>query len=162
MSLVGFAAKNHPQQGIKDDVDDRGTPPDLFAWCEERFGAFTVDVAASPKNAKCPRFYTRDDDGLSQNWDGERVWCNPPFSKLEPWARKAWDSKADVVVMLLPANRTEQPWWQEHIESHRDRGGRLTTIFLPGRRRFIMPGDTEVKPNNRPPFGIVLAVWSKA
>jgi hypothetical protein len=22
-----------------------------------------------------------------------------------------------------------------------------------------MPGDTEVKPNNRPPFGIVLAVW---
>lgn len=159
MSLVGFQAQNHPQQTTVDDVDDRGTPPDLFAWCVARWGAFTVDVAAAAHNRKVERFYSKDDNGLSKDWDGERVWCNPPFSDLGPWCEKAWESRADIVVMLLPANRTEQPWWHRSIEPYRDQGGRLSTIFLPGRRRFIMPGDVDIKPNNRPPFGILLAVW---
>jgi len=109
MTLVGFAAQNHPQQETKDDVDDRGTPPDLFAWCVAKYGAFTVDVAAAEHNRKVERFFSKDDDGLSKCWDGERVWCNPPFSNLAPWCAKAWASNADIVVMLLPANRTEQP-----------------------------------------------------
>ena len=94
---------------------------------------------------------------------GERVWCNPPYSKIEPWVAKAnaeTVAGCPLVVMLLPANRCEQGWWQRHIEPTRDRAGsRLTTEFLPGRLRFLRPGQTEIRPNERPPFGCVLAIW---
>jgi len=161
VSLIGFRSRNHPQQDPRDEVDDRGTPPELFNPLHERF-RFTLDVAAAPHNAKCARYLTRDDDGLSQSWVGERVWCNPPYSAIEPWARKAWaetDHGCPLVVMLLPANRTEQTWWQELVEPYRDRPrSRLTVEFLPGRWRFIRAGATRVGPNERPPFGCVLVV----
>jgi hypothetical protein len=60
--------------------------------------------------------------------------------------------------MLLPANRTEQGWWQRHIESGR-RAGTIEVEFLAGRMRFLKPGQTEIKPNERPPFGCCLVIW---
>ena len=76
MSVVGYKARNHPQQvashGARPDIDDRATPPEVFGPLHERFG-FTVDVAASAANAKCQRFWTCEDDGLAQSWAGERV-----------------------------------------------------------------------------------------
>ena len=64
--------------------------------------------------------------------------------------------------MLLPANRPEQPWWQTWVEPYRDRpGSPLTVRFLPGRLRFIKPGATEIKPNERPPFGCCLLIWTE-
>lgn len=160
MSLVGFKAQNHPQQPKKDAVDDRGTDPEFFAKMVERFGPFTVDVAAAPHNAKCERYYTIDDDGLSKSWAGERVWCNPPYSGIEAWVRKAHNEDAELVVMLLPANRTEQRWWQLGVEPYRDHpAGRLRVEFLPGRMRFVRPGATSIGPNERPPFGCCLLIW---
>ena len=179
MSLVGFRASNHPQQvtrkGADDEIDDRGTPQDFWDELSERYH-FTLDVAAAPHNAKTPNFYTRRDDGLRQPWHGS-VWCNPPYSGLDAWLAKAWrewgrgHEPAETgewapapwtIVMLLPANRPEQPWWQQHVEPHRDRpGSPLTVQFLPGRLRFIKPGAAEVKPNERPPFGCCLLVWSR-
>lgn len=173
MSLVGFHARNHRQQvgrrGANPVVDDRATPPEVFAELHERFG-FTLDAAASAENAKLQRFYSAADDGLASGWAGERVWCNPPYSNIEPWVEKAWHSMerrlpngswvepADLVVMLLPANRTEQGWWQRHVEPAR-RAGTLTVEFLSGRMRFINPGEDTVKPNARPPFGCCLVIW---
>jgi phage N-6-adenine-methyltransferase len=166
MSVVGFRAKNHPQQiatnGALDEVDDRGTHPMYFGPLDERFG-FTLDVAAAPHNAKCERYFTRADDGLSQSWSGETVWCNPPYSNLHDWVQKAWDEHqaTNGIVMLMPANRPEQKWWQTLVEPFRDRiGSPLTTEFLPGRMRFIRPGQTDIGPNERPPFGCVLLVWA--
>jgi phage N-6-adenine-methyltransferase len=166
MSLVGFKGKNHPQQtgrrGPNPLVDDRQTAPEVFAPLHERFG-FTIDVAASARNAKLPRYYSIEDDGLVQPWAGERVWCNPPYSSIEPWVVKAWqEPDAEVVVMLLPANRTEQGWWQRHVEPHRDKGGGVRVEFLPGRMRFIAPDALEIKPNERPPFGVCLLIWDNA
>lgn len=168
MSILGFKSRGHPQQVMfgarqttmfgANDVDDRATTPEVFDPLHARFG-FTVDVAAAEHNAKCDRYFTIDDDGLSQCWAGEVVWCNPPYSDIAPWLRKAWDEPDATIVMLLPANRTEQGWWQDHIEPHRDRGGRLTTEFLRGRLRFLKPGQTTIGPNERPPFGCVLAIW---
>jgi phage N-6-adenine-methyltransferase len=162
VSLVGFKARNHRQQtakrGPNPKVDDRATTPEMFADLSERFGPFTIDVAAASHNTKCERFYTIDDDGLAQSWAGERVWCNPPFSDVAPWVAKAWESGAETVVMLLPANRTEQVWWQEMVEPFRGKG-LLDVHFLPGRPRFIEPGDDAVKPNARPPFGCCVLVW---
>jgi phage N-6-adenine-methyltransferase len=169
MSIVGFKATNHPQQvrdhGATDEIDDRGTHPNDFDPLNDRFH-FTLDAAAADHNAKCARYFTRDDDGLVQSWARERVWCNPPFSDIGAWVRKAWTEqqrgpdRPEVIVMLLPANRTEQRWWQDLVEPFRDsaRGG-LHVEFLPGRMRFIRAGQTDVGPNERPPFGCCLLIW---
>jgi len=168
MALSGFQAKNHPQQTSRrwpddvDAVDDRATHPLDFAEFTEKHGPFTLDVAAAAHNTKCERFYTREQDGLAQDWSGERIWCNPPYSDIAPWVRKAWDcwSTTEGITMLLPGNRTEQSWWQLMVEPFRDRlGSPLVVEFLPGRMRFLKPGQTAVGPNNRPPFGCVLLTW---
>lgn len=170
VSLVGFRANNHPQQTAKRGalvaVDDRTVHPDDFAQWHIQFG-FTVDAAASANNARLPRYWTVDDDALLQDWTHERVWCNPPYSNLLPWVDKAhmeWTGGCELIVMLLPANRTEQRWWQQGIEPYRDQSDRLLRVrieFLPGRLRFIMPGYTDVEPNQRPPFGCCLAIWGE-
>ena len=162
--LVGYRAKNHPQQtrhaGSRRHVDDRALPKSEFNKLNGRF-QFTVDVAASDENAKLPRYYTEQNSGLEASWAGERVYCNPPYSDIGPWCEKAWrETEAEIIVFLLPANRTEQRWWQQHIEPYRDQiNGLLKTEFLPGRLRFLKPGQTEIGPNERPPFGIVLCIW---
>jgi phage N-6-adenine-methyltransferase len=167
MTLTGFKASNHPQQtaarGALDEVDDRGTDPAFVAELERRFmRPFTLDVAAAPHNAKAPRYFTRSEDGLSQSWADEFVWCNPPYSNLGDWLAKAWAEWPGTrgIVMLLPANRTEQKWWQEHVEPKRDRQAYpLTVQFLPGRMRFDRPGAVIGPKGDRPPFGCVLLVW---
>jgi phage N-6-adenine-methyltransferase len=164
VSVVGYKARNHPQQlalrGRNVEVDDRTYPDEAFALLDARFG-FTIDVAASETNARCLRFYTRAEDGLMQSWAGESVWCNPPYSGIEPWVTKAWAEadSARSIVLLLPANRTEQGWWQDLVEPFRDRGS-LRVEFMRGRQRFIGPGRLAVGPNERPPFGLCLLIWT--
>jgi phage N-6-adenine-methyltransferase len=167
MTLVGYKAKNHPQQvsrrGARPEIDDRATTPEVFDPLNARFH-FTIDVAASALNTKCERYYTIEDDGLAQSWAGERVWCNPPHSNIEPWVAKAWNAwskGAELIVMLLPANRTEQGWWQREVEPHRDKGFSLRVEFLSGRLRFLAPGALEIKPNERPPYGCCLLIWGR-
>lgn len=166
MTLVGFKAQNHRQQvrrrGARPEVDNLATTPEVFDPLHERFG-FTIDVAALPHNAKLERYFTPEDDGLAQSWAGERVWCNPPYSHIEPWVAKAHAEHAagaELIVMLLPANRTEQGWWQRQVEPHR-LAGTLHVEFLPGRLRFIKHGFDRVEPNQRPPFGCCLLVWER-
>lgn len=160
MSLVGFKANNHGQQvrrrGADDQVDDRGTTAELFGYCSDRWGPFDLDVAAAEHNAKCDHWFSIDDDGLAQSWSGARVWCNPPYSDIRPWVEKALERDHVTATLLLPANRTEQAWWQDLIEPIRDMGLGVTTSFLRNRHRFIKAGATEVKPNERPPFGNVV------
>lgn len=62
MSLVGFKASNHPQQVAKRGATNRdnlGTDPVLFAKLDTRFH-FTLDVCATPANAKCSDYITLD------------------------------------------------------------------------------------------------------
>jgi phage N-6-adenine-methyltransferase len=160
LARVGELDQQVGKRGAKPEVDDLATTPEMFGPLHERF-RFTLDVAALPHNAKLPRFYTPDDDGLAQSWARERVWCNPPYSSIEPWVMKAWAQAhhADLIVMLLPANRTEQGWWQRWVESQRDRDQGFRVEFLPGRPRFIKHGHDRVEPNQRPPFGCCLLIW---
>lgn len=167
VTLIGVRSRNHPQQVAKrkpnDEVDDRATPWDEYTKLVSAYGPFSIDVAAASHNTKCVRYYDRDTDGLSQPWGDEDVWCNPPYSNIEPWLVKAWDEwgSADPphsITMLLPNNRAEQGWWQRHVEPLRERDG-FSVAFLPGRMRFIKKGATEVGPNERPPFGVCLLLW---
>lgn len=166
MSLVAFTAENHPQQtryrGSRRNVDDRALHQDFFNISLQKEFRFTVDAAAAAHNAKLPRYWTEQDDGLTQSWAGERVYCNPPYSNIEPWVLKAWsETGADIIVMLLPANRTEQAFWQNHIEPRRDQpGSPLTVRFLPGRIRFLKPRQQFFNSNDRPPFGCCLCIWN--
>ncbi len=188
----GFAHKNHPNttknRGVDDTVDDRETPASVFDPLNAEF-RFTVDVAANRHNTKCGRYYVKNPeetiftrqqasfwqerlqqsgalgfDGLSHSWDGEVAWCNPPFSDIRPWVEKAHGSNA-TVVMLLPANRTEQPWWQEFVEPIRDgktRLGLVQTRFLSGRKSFLFHGEVIGNSTSKaPPFGIVLVIWDR-
>jgi hypothetical protein len=187
MSLVGFNAQNHPQQtgkrGARPEVDNLATTPEVFDPLNKRF-AFTLDACALPHNRKVQRYFAPQDalihrtaapvgyDGLEQSWAGERVWCNPPYSDIAPWVRKAYRhvesgssrNDADLIVLLLPANRTEQRWWQDLVEPYRDgRAGCGPFVeFLPGRLRFIKHGHDRVEPNQRPPFGCCLLIWGAA
>jgi phage N-6-adenine-methyltransferase len=162
--LARFRARNHPQQlllyGSDDLTDDRAT---RWAWFRELDAEFhfDLDVAASANNAKCERCYTKDDNGLEQPWFG-RVWCNPPYSDIRSWVEKAWASWRDceVIVMCLPANRTEQAWWQDLVEPERDNGGVLTVRFVRDRQRFVQAGKDRIEKNERAPFGVCLLIWA--
>lgn len=169
MSLVRFKITNHPQQvrkrGARVNVDERITPKDIYWAFNRRFG-FTLDAAASAGNAKCPIFYDIEADGLNQSWRGFRVWCNPPYSNIPAWIEKALyefrEGGCDLIVMLLPANRTEQRWWQQSVEPFRDKsGGWMRTEFLASRINFGVPGNENSKWHSSAPFGCVAIILSE-
>ena len=54
------------------------TPQDFFDELNKEFN-FTLDPCATVKTAKCSKFYTKEDDGLSKCWSNEIVFCNPPL-----------------------------------------------------------------------------------
>jgi hypothetical protein len=70
------------------------TPPEVFDPLNREF-KFTLDPCATPETAKCAKFYTEQDDGLSKDWDGERVFMNPPYGReVYAWTRKAREASA--------------------------------------------------------------------
>lgn len=169
----GFPVRAADKRGVYDDVDDRETPPCVFVPLDEEFH-FTLDAAANEHNRKCNRYCTRDgfflgatrmsqEDGLAKRWQHESVWVNPPFSGLRPWVEKAWDDPAEVAVMLLPNNRSEQPFWQQLIEPYRDRAGSiLTTRALAKRRPFLHMGKViGNRTSKSPPFGLIVVIWDR-
>jgi phage N-6-adenine-methyltransferase len=166
--LLGFSINNHPQQvgkrGAKDTVDERITPPAIFDPLNAEF-RFTLDAAANERNRKTRLHFDRISNGLSQSWQHHRVWCNPPYSDIRPWVEKAWAEHrvgCPLIVMLLPANRTEQRWWQDLIEPFRDGRGPLETRFYRGRFNFGLPDNPEGKFHSSPPFGCALVIWRAA
>lgn len=105
------------------------TPQDTYDELDKEFH-FTLDVAATSDNAKCNRYFTQADDGLSQSWDNEIVWCNPPYGRsLKHWVKKASESKGGKVVMLIPA-RTDTSYFHDYIL------GKAEIRFIRGRLKF--------------------------
>ena len=89
------------------------TPPALFAQLDKEFH-FTLDPCATPENAKCQKFYTQADDGLSKSWANERVFMNPPYGReIGHWIRKAYLETSALVVCLIPS-RTDTKYWHEY------------------------------------------------
>lgn len=108
-------------------TDDWETPQEVFDKLDKEFH-FTLDVAASPTNAKCADYFTKEQNGLAQEWRGV-VWCNPPYGReVGKWVAKAATSNA-LVVMLLPA-RTDTAWFHDYIY------GKAEVRFIRGRLKF--------------------------
>jgi hypothetical protein len=84
--------------------DSYKTPDFMREALDYEFG-FTLDPC--PYN---PEWNPEtDEDGLALNWDGHRVFVNPPWSCILPWVKKAYASKC-LTVFLLP-NRTDTEWF---------------------------------------------------
>lgn len=106
------------------------TPQALFDELDRIFGGFTLDPCATAENAKCPRFFSREDDGLNQAWSG-KVFMNPPYGReIGQWVKKAWAEslKGALVVCLLPA-RVDTRWWHDYAIKGQ-------VHFLRGRLKF--------------------------
>jgi len=106
------------------------TPMDFFQKWNDFIGGFDLDVCANQENAKCQKFFSKEDDGLSQDWSG-KCWMNPPYGKeIGHWMKKAYESSQQgaTVVCLVPS-RTDTKWWHEYAMK-----GKIT--FIKGRLKF--------------------------
>jgi len=106
------------------------TPQEMFDEYDKEFN-FSLDVAATAENAKCDKYYTKEDDGLSQVWDGV-CWCNPPYGREMPkWLIKAiketW--RGVTTVCLIPA-RTNTRWFHDYCLKYGE------VRFIKGRPKF--------------------------
>jgi site-specific DNA-methyltransferase (adenine-specific) len=97
--------------------NDWETPQELFDELDSEFH-FTLDPCANRETAKCPKYFTEEDDGLIQDWSGETVFCNPPYSNRcqTEWVKKCHEhgKRGDVAVMLIPA-RTDTLRFHDYI-----------------------------------------------
>lgn len=109
-----------------------GTPQKLFDELDKHYH-FTLDPCATAENAKCKKYFTKEQDGLLQVWGGcEVVFCNPPYGRgIEKWVKKCFDhwKNGGTAVMLIPA-RTDTRWFHDYIYN------RATVYFLKGRIIF--------------------------
>ena len=114
------------------------TPQKLFDELNEEFH-FTLDVAASPENAKCKEYFTEEDNGLQLDWDNHICFMNPPYSQISEWIKKASieNAKGTTVICLIPS-RTDTRYWHQYIwnkATHRPYDG-VEVRFLQGRLKF--------------------------
>jgi site-specific DNA-methyltransferase (adenine-specific) len=130
-------------------TDLHATPQDFFDKLDAEFN-FELDVCASPENAKCARYFTKEQDGLAQEWRGV-VFMNPPYGRdIKLWIRKAFESSlaGATVVCLLPA-RTDTAYWHDYVMKADE------IRFIRGRLKF---GDSK----NVAPFPSAVAIFKGA
>ena len=109
---------------------DWETPQSLFDELNREFG-FEVDVCATEANAKCQRFFSKNDDGLQKRWTGV-CWMNPPYGReIGAWMQKAYtESQIGATVVCLVPARTDTRWWHDFAVLGEIR-------YLRGRVRFV-------------------------
>lgn len=178
-----------------EDPNRRYTTREFMGWIKARAGvdAWDLDVAADAESHHAPRWFSlvpypgsAGVDGLAQSWLPPerwrrplqesplwRIFCNPPFDDLHAWIEKAWNELSwfrefhpEVVLgLVLPGNRHEQPFWQEHVEPFRDGravrfGYRLELHFPPGRQAYAKPGSNGAAVGSAD-FPSALLVWRR-
>lgn len=105
------------------------TPQGFFDEWNSKFN-FTIDVCSDGVNNKCDKFFTEEDNGLNQKWEGV-CWMNPPYGRtIGQWMKKAYESSLEgaTVVCLVPS-RTDTKWWHDYAMK-----GEIT--FIKGRLKF--------------------------
>lgn len=128
-------------------TDDWGTPFEVFRGLDWEFG-FQLGACASADNAKCERFYSIEDDGLTQPWHPlSPVWCNPPYGKaIGRWMEKCYlESRLGSTVVALIPSRTDTAWWHDYVMKADD------IRFFRGRLSFYNRGTA--------PFPSAIVVW---
>ena len=130
--------------------DEWATPQHIFDELNNEF-RFDLDVCANASNRKCENYYSIEQDGLLQDWSGHRVFCNPPYSNIAEWVKKAFyetKNKNTLVVLLIPA-RTDTRYFQNYIYN------RSEIRFVKGRLKF---GNSK----NSAPFPSMIVIFRGA
>jgi len=125
------------------------TPIDFFNKLDWRFGRFTLDPCATSENHKTKKYYTLEDNGLAQDWEGETVFVNPPYRNLSEWVEKAYkeSQKPGTKVVMLVPSRTDTKYWHDYVMKARE------IHFIKGRLKF---GDSK----NSAPFPSAIIVFN--
>lgn len=120
--------------------DNWSTPPDLIKVLRQEF-KFTLEVCAAADNRAMPDLpYMGLDNGLDavhNEWGelGGFWFCNPPYSELPFFTRRAADMyyQQRPGVLLIPAYTDTNYWW-DYINGFAD------VRFLKGRLKFWLDG----------------------
>jgi hypothetical protein len=118
------------------------TPSKYVEAARQVMGAIDLDPAsceAAQQVVKATDYFTMDDDGLAQVWNG-RVWLNPPYHRdlLSLFVDiLLFELKAGRVssAIMLTNNSTEAQWF------HRAQQASAAICFTYGRIQFIGPSD---------------------
>lgn len=144
-----------------EDKDKRQTPISVFNRIQELVNIPLIhDVAAEDHTAKCPSFWTIEDDALSRDWteasigyfNNHALWMNPPYSNPEAWVKKAAEEARNglIVVGLIPDDRSTG-WWQKWVED------KASIVYIPNKRISFEDGNGVAQKGN--PKGSAIPVW---
>ncbi len=125
------------------------TPIDLFNELDREFH-FTLDVCADNNNHKCNKYFTKEENGLVQDWSNEVVFCNPPYGReIYDWVKKCYleSQKKNTIVVLLIPSRTDTKYFHEFLYKKDN----VELRFLKGRLKF---GNSK----NSAPFPSLIAI----
>jgi site-specific DNA-methyltransferase (adenine-specific) len=116
---------------FSNNTDMWATPQEFYDGLNKRYN-FTLDPCATAQNTKCPKFFTEQDDGLTQDWSGNTVYVNPPYSNVKAWVNKALieSRKPDTTVVMLVAARTDTKFFHDYCTKANQ------IFFIKGRLKF--------------------------
>lgn len=123
------------------------TPESYIAAAREVMGGIDLDPASSADAngiVGAARFYSIEDDGLSQPWCG-RVWMNPPYAArlIDRFAARFADAIFDNEIeqgIALVNNATETTWFAVLVSAA------SAVIFTRGRVKFWRPDGSTSAP----------------
>jgi hypothetical protein len=128
------------------------TPAMYIEHVREALGGIDLDPASSPQAneiVKASRFFTKEDDGLEQDWNASRVFVNPPYGRHEEHkslagafcvkALQEYESgRVDACIILVNSCHSQQ--WQAPLYEH-------TVCFVDHRIQFsAMDGEENKNP----------------
>jgi phage N-6-adenine-methyltransferase len=122
------------------DGDEWYTPAEYLEAARAVMGGIDLDpatCAAAQEVVQARAFFTKEDDGLAQEWRG-RIWLNPPYSAaLTPRFVDKLCTEYDVgridEAIVLVNNATDTAWFHNLL-------GRFPACFLRKRVPFWRPG----------------------
>jgi ParB family chromosome partitioning protein len=111
--------KKHVHVAQNSGENEWYTPPQFIESARLVMGSIDTDPASNPianATVKATRFFTKDEDGLQQKWEGN-VWMNPPYaqplmSQFAEAISEKFESGEIEQAIILVNNATETQWFQ--------------------------------------------------
>lgn len=97
------------------------TPRWLFDYMDN-LNQYVCDIAASDYNHLCNEYVTEQQNAFIFDFsifEGNSVWCNPPYSDINPWVDLAIKNRNQFGVgttLLVPAD-TSVKWFEKALNS---------------------------------------------